>query len=112
VLNPQPVRDVELRAEPSSPTTEKDVLSTAASRPPGIMSDTVAQDPPSGEQTDGPQPSVALLYETRIPFQPCCLEFSRTNPELLVVGTYSLDDATTQERTGSILLYRLHNGQL
>lgn len=76
------------------------------------MSETVAQDPQTGGQADTPQSSVAIVYETRIPSQPCCLEFSRTNPKLLVVGTYELEDPLTQERNGSIILYRLHDGKL
>jgi len=56
--------------------------------------------------------SVEVLYEERIVLQPCCLQFSPTSPKHLVVGTYNLEDPTTQSRNGSLLLYRLHDEKL
>jgi hypothetical protein len=59
-----------------------------------------------------PGASVEVLYEKKITLQPCCLQFSPRSPEHLVVGTYNLEDPTTQSRNGSLLLYRLRDSKL
>ena len=54
---------------------------------------------------------------------PCCLEFCPKTPDHFIVGTYNLvDDADSaklssgvkdeQQRDGSLLLYRLKDGQM
>ncbi len=59
-----------------------------------------------------PGASVKVLCEEKIALQPCCLQFSPLSREHLVVGTYNLEDSTTQSRNGSLLLYRLHDEKL
>lgn len=54
---------------------------------------------------------------------PCCLEFCSSSPDYFVVGTYNLirdedsvesdtDVKDEQQRDGSLLLYKLQNGQM
>jgi len=59
-----------------------------------------------------PGASVDVLYEKKIALQPCCLQFSPTSRDYLVVGTYNLEDPTTQSRNGSLLLYQLNDMKL
>lgn len=76
------------------------------------MSEAVIQASQTGEEAYNPAAHVEVLSETTLQLQPCCLEFSPNNPELLVIGTYNLEDPTTQSRNGSILLYQLHDQHL
>jgi hypothetical protein len=79
--------------------------------PPG-MSETASNVSQTAGRAYVPGASVKVLYEEKIALQPCCLQFSPRSPEYFVVGTYSLEDTTTQSRNGSLLLYRLHGEKL
>ena len=87
------------------------LLSPASVLPPG-MSEAVPDDTKITGRAYIPGASVDVLYEEKIALQPCCLQFSPRFREYLVVGTYSLEDPTTQSRNGSLLLYRLHDEKL
>jgi hypothetical protein len=112
---------VDLRAEPSlfstapmplhAPVNYEPVLSPASLLPSG-MSEVASNVSQITGRAYVPGASVEVLYENKIDLQPCCLQFSPTSREHLVVGTYNLEDPTTQSRNGSLLLYRLHDDKL
>lgn len=113
--------NVDLRAEPSLISTaplfphaplKSEALLPPASLLPSGMSEVASNVSQITGQTYVPGASVDVLYEERIALQPCCLQFSPSSREHLVLGTYNLEDPTTQSRNGSLLLYRLHNEKL
>jgi hypothetical protein len=60
-----------------------------------------------------PGASVDVLYVKKIEnLQPCCLQFCPKFPKHLVVGTYSLENPTTQSRNGSLLLCSIQDQKL
>jgi hypothetical protein len=60
-----------------------------------------------------PGASVEVLDEKKVEdLQPCCLAFCPFFKHHFVVGTYSLDNPTTQSRNGSLLLYTVQDDKL
>ena len=60
--------------------------------------------------------SIKSTTSTVLATPPCCIEFSRLDPELMVVGTYSLveqrdqSESGSQSRNGSLIVLR-YNGK-
>lgn len=112
--------NVDLRAEPGlsltlAPTMSgSQVAMSSASLPPSGMTEATSN---ASSQITGQAyvsgASVDVLYVEKIQnLQPCCLAFFPTFRHHFVVGTYSLEDATTQSRTGSLLLYLIQDDKL
>lgn len=51
-----------------------------------------------------------LLQVVDLEQQPCCIASSPTQREIFIVGTYMFKSDESDERTGSLVVYRLHHG--